>query len=62
MKYRVLIKVGYNNAYFDFDSMQSAGDFAVMALTHQVENEDTKKKMSIGIEVIDPSLKEVEDE
>lgn len=61
MTYRVIIKVGYCSAHYDFDSASAAGDFATMALRHQIPNEDTKKKQSIMIEVIDPSIVEEEE-
>lgn len=43
MIYRVVIKVGYNDAAFEFESLRDAGNFARMVLTHQVGTEDTKK-------------------
>lgn len=51
MIYRVVIKVGYNDAAFEFESLRVAGDFARMVLTHQVETEDTKKAIYVKIEV-----------
>lgn len=51
MIYRVVIKVGYNDAAFEFESLRDAGDFARMVLTHQVETEDTKKALYVKIEV-----------
>ena len=47
---------------YDFQDIPSAADFVTMAMTHQVECEDTKKKRSVKIVVIDPSIKEEEDE
>ena len=52
MIYRVIFKVGYNNAWFDFCTIEEAGKFAYDVLTHQVENEDTKKRNSVRIDVI----------
>lgn len=49
--YRVVVKVGYNEAAFEFESMRDAGDFARTILTHQVETEDTKKALYVKIEV-----------
>ena len=51
MTYRVVIKVGYNDAAFEFESLRDAGDFARMVLTHQVRTEDTKKALYVKIEV-----------
>ena len=49
--YRVVIKVGYNEAAFEFESLRDAGDFARMVLTHQVETKDTEKALYVKIEV-----------
>lgn len=51
MIYRVVIKVGYNDAAFEFESLRDAGDFTRMVLTHQVETEDTEKALYVKIEV-----------
>lgn len=51
MIYRVVIKVGYNDAAFEFESLRDAGDFARMVLTHQVGTEDTEKALYVKIEV-----------
>lgn len=60
MKYRVIIKVGYCEAYFDFDTPLEAADFATIALSHHSESEDTKKK-KISMEIINTEIEE-EDE
>lgn len=62
MIYRVILKVSYYEAFYDFQDIQSAADFVVIALSHQTANEDTKKKRSISIVVIDPSIEEEKDE
>lgn len=62
MIYRVILKVSYYEAFYDFQDIQSAADFVVLALSHQTTNEDTKKKRSISIVVIDPSIEEEEDD
>lgn len=56
MIYRVLLYVGYNEAWFDFDNMIEARDFSRQILVHQSENEDTRKKYSVTIKVIDPNI------
>ena len=61
MIYRVYLRVGCWDAMYDFQDIQSAADFVTTAMTHQVECEDTKKKRSMKIVVIDPSI-EVEDD
>lgn len=58
MKYRVILKVSYNEAWFDFDNIEDAGEFAKTILTHQVESEDSKRKSMIRLEIIDPSAEE----
>lgn len=39
MKFRVIYKVEYAEARFDFDTMEAAGTFAEAILKHQVPNE-----------------------
>lgn len=60
--YRVLLKVGYNVAWFDFNNMEDAGEFAKTALTHQSPNDDTRKEASVSIKIVDPSTETEEEE
>lgn len=62
MKYRLILKVGYNEIWFEFDTIAEAGLFAKTILVHQVENEDTKKKSFITIQVVDGNNVESEEE
>lgn len=62
MIYRVVVKIGYNVAWFDFNTIEEAGEFAKTVLVHQTPNEDTTKKDSIRIDVIDPTIKSEEEE
>ena len=62
MKYRVILKVRYNEAWFEFDTIEEAGEFAKTILIHQSENEDCKKKSIIKIEVIDTTAEEEREE
>lgn len=63
MIYRVIVSVGYNKACYDFDTIEEAGDFARTILIHQTPNDDTIKKNSVRVEVIDASIiKEAEGE
>ena len=63
MIYRVIIKVGYLESFFDFDSVDNAGKFAEIVLKHHTPNEDNKKKVTcIVIRVIDPSVQEEDDD
>ena len=60
--YRVVINVGYNKAFFEFESAEDAAAFARIALKHMVSCEDTKKKSSITMEIVDPVAEEREDD
>ena len=62
MKYRVILKVSYNEAWFDFDTIEEAGEFAKTILLHQVESPDSKRKSTIRVEIINPAEEENEDE
>lgn len=62
IKYRVVIKVSYNEAWFDFENAQQAGDFAAIALKHMVPSEDQRKSSYITIRVVDPEAKKGEEE
>lgn len=62
MKYRVIVKVGYHTALFEFDDMTEAGEFAKAILTHQVPNEDTSYKTSISMQILQDGDTEEEDE
>lgn len=60
--YRVILKVGYCEAFFEFESVEDAAAFARVALKHMVSNEDTKKKSSITMFIVDPTGEEREDD
>lgn len=62
MIYRVIIKVSYHEAYFDFDSSEEAMIFAEQALNHNTDSEDSKKARFVKIELINQEVKEDEDE
>jgi len=62
MKYRVIFKVSYNEAWFDFDTIEEAGEFAKTILVHQVESPDSKRRSIIRVEIINPAEEENEDE
>lgn len=61
MIYRVVFKVGYYEAFFDFVEALEACAFAKMALEHSVMNEDTNKAKSITLLIVDTTA-EKEDE
>lgn len=52
MIFRVVIKVGYYETWYEFESMGEAGAFAQTVLTHQVDSEDTARSLSVRIDVI----------
>lgn len=58
--YRIAIKISYYEALFEFEDLDDAGEFAKMILTHQVENDDTKKKTHVSIRTIVRGDKEEE--
>lgn len=60
--YRVVIKVGYYEAFFDFDSVNEACEFTRTAVVHSVENEDSKRPTSLTIKVINPEQEREDDE
>lgn len=62
IKYRVVLKVGYNEAWFEFDEMEKACVFATEALTHMIDNEDGKRRTYINMQVVDTSQQKDEDE
>lgn len=62
MKYRVIVKIGYHEAWFDFEDMADAGEFAKTVLTHQAPNEDTRYKTSVNILVVKDGEAAEEDE
>ncbi len=61
IKYRVIIKVSYNEAWFEFDTAEDACQFTTTALKHMADNEDGKKKSRITIQVVNADSTE-EDE
>lgn len=62
MIYRVILKVGYYSAYFEFKSSKDACDFASAALGHMVSNEDTDKASFISMQVVDVEAEKKESE
>ena len=61
MIYRVVLKVGYYKAWFDFENSEEASVFMTTALVHSVESEDSRKMAKVTLELIDPTVKEEED-
>ena len=61
MIFRVVLKVSYNEAYFDFGTPDEACIFAKIALEHSATSEDQNKLRKISIQVVNPDVKEEED-
>lgn len=62
IKYRVVLKVGYQEAWFEFETAKDATKFAEVALTNMVTNEDNKKKTHINLQVVDVEAEKREEE
>ena len=60
--YRVILKVGYYVAHFEFKESKEACDFANAALEHMVSNEDTDKATYITMQVVDKDAEESEED
>lgn len=61
MIYRVMIKVGYQEAFFDFSENDQAMKFATDILSHQVSEEGKRITRKVTLMIVDPTA-EVEDE
>ena len=63
MKYRVIFQIGYLDAWFEFDTIEEAGEFAKQILIHQVPSKDTAgRKTHVTIEVVDEEAEKEEKE
>lgn len=61
MVYRIKLEVGYRSLVLDFNTAEEAGAFASTFLSHiNTEAGETKSKLSF--EVINPEVKDEEDE
>lgn len=57
LKYRIILRVGYCEAWFEFDDPTAACDFARTALLHQTVNEDTEKRpFYLTMKIVDTEL------
>ena len=52
MLYRVILEVGYREAWFDFKDMTEAVVFANQIIEHMIDNEESKKPHQLTIDVI----------
>lgn len=62
MLYRIVLTIGYRDAYIEFDNVEDASKFATTLLEHYVKPDDEKRIAKIAIEVLDPELKDEEEE
>lgn len=62
ISYRVIIKCGYKNSYFDFDSSSEACAFAEKALLHGRSGDDDEKLPAIILKVINTDVVQEEDD
>lgn len=62
MRYRVVLKVSYHEAWFEFDNPGDACKLAETLLTSMVDSADQKKKASIHLVVINPEITEEDDD
>ena len=60
--YRVILRVGYCESHFEFEGVNEASEFAKTALYHMVDSEDTKKKTSIVMQIVDVEAEKKEKE
>jgi len=61
MIYRINLEVGYRSIALDFHTAESAGAFASTFLSH-VNTEAGETKSKLSFEVINPEVKDEEDE
>lgn len=61
IKYRVILKVSYNEAWFEFEDGAKAVDFAKTALESMVNNKDMSRKSYVSVQVVDVDLENAEE-
>lgn len=52
MIYRVILKIGYYENWFDFTTGEGAIEFASSALNHHSPNEDRSELLTIEMQII----------
>lgn len=62
MLFRIVLTIGYRDAYIDFYNGEEAAKFAATIMAHYVQPEDEEKLIKVNIQVIDPKNSEKEDE
>ena len=65
MIYRVIIGISYHKAFFDFDNIETACNFASTAFSNAVKpasKDDDSDAVKVSMVFVDPSDKNVEEE
>ena len=63
MIYRVILKIGYYEGYFEFEDADEAVNFGKTALMASVPGGDNQNKLvRVTMEIVDKELEEREDE
>lgn len=62
MIYRILLTLGYRDAYIDFDNCEEAAEFATTLMEHYKKPEDENTLVKVVIQVINPAMQQEEDE
>lgn len=60
MIYRVVLKIGYYENWFDFKTGEDAIEFACSALKHHSPNEDRQELLTIEVQIMKKKEKEEE--
>lgn len=60
--YRVIMKVGYYERWFEFNDSMEAVAFAGQALNHSVVNEDTKETVSVMVKLVNKDKEKEQEE
>lgn len=63
IKFRVCLKVGYNDMYLEYDTIAEAGALAMDILTHVVTSDDVRTKpVYVNIKAVDIEREKEENE
>lgn len=63
IKYRVILKIGYYEAVYEFDTAEEAGWFASTALMHQIPSEDNRSTPAfVTMKAVDVEKEKEEDD
>lgn len=59
--YRVMLKIGYYERWFEFKDSLEAFSFAGTALNHSVKSEDNEKMVKVVVELVDQEQEDIRD-